>query len=236
MVINMAFMKNGIFSYIASFLILNSQVHGQGNGWTVLFDGSSTDKFRGYNMQTFPGSWKVEDGALVTLTGVPNVDLVTKDAYKDFELEFEWKVSIAGNSGVFFHMQELLSHESGNGNSPNWLDNFEMQILDDINFNDKEPKRSAGSLYDLITPQNKQLKPVGEYNQAKLVVKGNHVEHWLNGNKVLEYEMGSDEMNKLLRASKFKDNPNYGKSPDGLIMFQHHGQKVWFKNIRIKKL
>jgi 3-keto-disaccharide hydrolase len=227
-------MKNGIFSCIVSFLFLTSQ--GQGNGWTVLFDGSSIDKFRGYNMQTFPASWKVEDGALVTQTGVPNVDLVTKDAYKDFELEFEWKVSIAGNSGVFFHMQEVLTHESGNGNSPNWLDNYEMQILDDINFNDKEPKRSAASLYDLITPQNKQLKPVGEYNQAKLVVKGNHVEHWLNGNKVLEYEMGSEAMNKLLRESKFKDNPNYGKSTDGLIMFQHHGQKVWFKNIRIKKL
>ena len=229
-------MKNSIFFCIASFLFLVSPGQAQGNGWTILFDGSSTDKFRGYNMQTFPGSWKVEDGALVTLTGVPNVDLVTKDAYKDFELEFEWKVSIAGNSGVFFHMQELLSHESGNGNSPNWLDNFEMQILDDINFNDKEPKRSAGSLYDLITPQNKQLRPVGEYNLAKLIVKGNHVEHWLNGNKFLEYEMGSDDMNKLLQGSKFKNNPNYGKSPDGLVMFQHHGQKVWFKNIRIKRL
>ncbi|MEP7372694.1 MAG: DUF1080 domain-containing protein [Chitinophagaceae bacterium] len=236
MEINIAFMKNGIFFCIVSFLFLTSVGQAQGKKWTILFDGSSTDKFRGYNMQTFPDSWKVEDGALVTLTDVPNVDLVTKEAYKDFELEFEWKVSIAGNSGVFFHMQEVLSHESGNGNSPNWLDNFEMQILDDINFNDKEPKRSAGSVYDLITPQHKQLKPVGEYNQAKLIVKGNHVEHWLNGSKLLEYEMGSEEMNKLLRESKFKANPNYGKSTDGLIMFQHHGQKVWFKNIRIRRL
>ena len=229
-------MKKNIVFCITIFLFSTSISRAQGNEWTVLFDGSSTDKFRGYNMQTFPGSWKVEDGALVTLTGVPNVDLVTKEAYKDFELAFEWKVSVAGNSGVFFHMQELLSHESGNGNSPNWLDNFEMQILDDINFNDKEPKRSAGSLYDLITPQHKQLKPVGEYNLAKLIVKGNHVEHWLNGSKLLEYEMGSDEMNKLLRESKFKSNSNYGKSTDGLIMFQHHGQKVWFKNIRIRRL
>ena len=181
-------------------------------------------------------SWKVEDGALVTQTGVPNVDLLTKEEYKDFELEFDWKVSIAGNSGVFFHMQELLSHQSDDGNSPNWLDNFEMQIQDDINFNDKAPIRSAGSLYDLIIPQNKQLKPVGEYNQAKLIVKGNHVEHWLNGNKVVEYEMGSDDMNKLLKESKFKNNPGYGKSPNGYIMFQHHGQKVWFKNIRVRRL
>jgi Domain of Unknown Function (DUF1080) len=229
-------MKNNIFSCIALILIATSASRAQGSEWTILFDGSSTDKLRGYNMKSFPDSWKVEDGALVTLTGVSNVDLVTKESFKDFELEFEWKVSIAGNSGVFFHMQETLSHEPGNGNSPNWLDNFEMQILDDINFNDKDPKRSAGSLYDLITPQQKQLKPVGEYNLAKLIVKANHVEHWLNGMKVLEYEMGSDGMNKLLKESKFKNNPNYGKSPDGLIMFQHHGQQVWFKNIRIKKL
>ena len=234
--INICFMKKNIFFFIASILVFTSVCKAQQSEWTILFDGGSTDKLRGYNMQTFPASWKVEDGALVTLTGVPNVDLVTKDAFKDFELEFEWKVSIAGNSGVFFHMQETLTHESGNGNSPNWLDNFEMQILDDINFNDKAPIRSAGSLYDLISPQNKQLKPVGEYNLAKLIVKGNHVEHWLNGNKVVEYEMGSDEMSKLLKQSKFKDNSGYGKSPDGLIMFQHHGQKVWFKNIRVKRL
>ncbi len=227
--------KNLIFS-IASLLLLTCLSRAQESQWTILFDGQSTDKLRGYKMKTLPDSWKIEDGALVTLTGLPNVDLVTKESFKDFELEFEWKVSVAGNSGVFFHMQESLTHESGNGNSPNWLDNFEMQILDDINFNDKDPKRSAGSLYDLITPRHKQLKPVGEYNLAKLIVKGAHVEHWLNGNKVLEYEMGSDEMNKLLKESKFKNNPNYGRSTDGLIMFQHHGQQVWFKNIRIRKL
>jgi hypothetical protein len=205
--------------------------------WIVLFDGVSTDKFKGYGMQGFPDqAWKVEDGALVTQTGVPNVDLVTKEAYKNFELEFDWKVSKAGNSGVFFHMQESLKQAPGDGNSPNWLDNFEMQILDDINFNDTAAIRSAGSLYDLIIPQNKQLKPIGEYNHAKLIVNGNHVEHWLNGNKVVEYDMGSEKMAKLLKESKFKNNPNYGKSPNGLIMFQHHGQQVWFKNIRVRRL
>ena len=89
---------------------------------------------------------------------------------------------------------------------------------------------------DLIIPKNKHLKPVGEYNTAKLIVRGNHVEHWLNGTKVVTYEMGSHEMNTLLKESKFKDNPGYGKSPNGLIMFQHHGQKVWFKNIRVRRL
>lgn len=205
--------------------------------WVVLFDGSSTDKLRGYKMAGFPDqAWKVEDSALVAQTGVPNIDLVTKDEYKDFELDLEWKVSPAGNSGVFYHVKESSTHESGNGNSPNWLDNFEMQILDDINFNDTAAIRSAGSLYDLIIPQNKHLNPIGEYNQAKLIVKGNHVEHWLNGAKVVEYENGSPEMTKMLSASKFRNNPSYGKSTNGLIMFQHHGQKVWLRNIKVMVL
>ena len=230
-------MKNKIVCFLLSLVFLTGICYGQQGKWIVLFNGNSTDQFRGYNMSAFPDkAWKVEGGALVTQTGVPNIDLVTKESYKNFELQFEWKVSVAGNSGVFFHMQESLTHQSDNGNSPNWLDNFEMQILDDINFNDTAAIRSAGSLYDLIIPINKHLKPVGEYNKARLIVKGNHVEHWLNGNKVVEYEMGSDKMNQLLKQSKFKDNPNYGKSPDGLIMFQHHGQKVWFKNIRVKRL
>jgi len=229
-------MKKAILYCIIALTSLPFAGMAQGN-WIVLFDGHSTDKLRGYGMSTFPDqAWKVENGALVAQTGVPNVDLVTKDEYKDFELELEWAVTPAGNSGVFYHVQENLTHESGNGNSPNWLDNFEMQILDDINFNDKAPIRSAGSLYDLIIPTNKTLKPIGEYNTAKLIVKGNHVEHWLNGKKIVEYENGSPEMNKLLAQSKFKNNPKYGKQTNGHIMIQHHGQKVMFKNIRVRKL
>lgn len=108
-------------------------------------------------------SWRVEDSALVAQTGVPNIDLVTKDNYKDFELILDWKVFVAGNSGVFYYFDEAANKVVDNGNSPNWLDNFEMQLLDDINFNDKAPIRSAGSLYDLIAPKHKVLKPVGEY-------------------------------------------------------------------------
>ncbi len=228
-------MKRIILTVFSMLLILIVQA--QKGPWITLFDGKSTDHFRGYNMHTFPAdAWKIEDGALATQTGVPNIDLVTKEAYKNFELEFDWKVSKAGNSGIFFHMKESLAHESGNGNSPNWLDNFEFQLLDDIDFNDKAPIRSAGSLYDLIVPVNKQLKPVGDYNHAQLVVNGSHVEHWLNGTKVVDYEMGSPAMVKLLKESKFSNNPLYGQSPDGLIMLQHHGQKVWFKNVRVRRL
>jgi len=188
-------------------------------------------------MDTFPDqAWKVEDGALVAQTGVPNVDLVTKETYTNFDLTLEWKVSKAGNSGVFYNVQENSSHESGNGNSPNWLDNFEFQILDDIDFNDHEPKRSAGSLYDLIAPQHKHLKPVGEYNTARLLVNHGHVEQWLNGQKVVEYELGSESLNNLISNSKYKTNPNFAKSTSGHIMFQHHGQKVWLRDIKIKRL
>jgi hypothetical protein len=231
-------MKRAVCFCLLSMLFLKTFCEAQSSkDWTVIFDGSSPGQLRGYKMAGFPDqSWKIEEGALVAQTGVPNIDLVTKGQYRDFELEFEWKVSVAGNSGVFFHVEEVAAHESGNGNSPNWLNNFEMQILDDINFNDKEPKRSAGSLYDLMAPVNKLLKPVGEYNQARLIVKNNNVEHWLNGNKILEYEIGSDQLNQIISGSKFKNNPEFAKSKDGLIMFQHHGQKVWFKNIRVKRL
>ena len=231
-------MKKSLFPLVVLFVFSGFLAHAQkSEKWVSLFNGKSTAQLRGYKMDGFPDqAWKVEDGALATQTGVPNIDLVTKEAYQNFELTFEWKVSKAGNSGVFFYVQEEANQESGNGNSPNWLDNFEMQLLDDINFNDKEPKRSAGSLYDLITPQNKKLKPVGTYNQARLVVNKGHVEHWLNGAKVVEYQIGSDALNELIDNSKFKENPKFAKSTTGHIMFQHHGQKAWLKNIKIRRL
>jgi hypothetical protein len=207
------------------------------NDWAVLFDGTSTDSLRGYGIDVFPeGVWLVENGMLVTNPDTANRDLLTKGRYKNFELAYEWAVDTAANSGVFFHMQEDLTMEAGNGNSPNWLDNFEIQILDDIYFNDTAAIRSAGSLYDLITPTNKKLKPIGDFNQARLIHNNGHVEHWLNGAKVLEFEIGSPEMTKLLAESKFSNNPGYGSDKEGHIMFQHHGQRVYYKNIRIRRL
>ncbi len=202
-----------------------------------LFVGTSVDQLRGYKTPDFPSSaWAIEDGALKAITGVSNVDLLTKERYKDFELTFEWKMSEGGNSGVFFHVQEDAMAEAGNGNSPNWLSNFELQLLDDIGFDDKEPKRSAGALYDLIAPVNKELKPVGEYNTARLLVQNNKVEHWLNGRKVVEYQMNSPEMKKLIEQSKFTDIEGFASETEGHIMFQHHGQEVWYRNIKIRRL
>ena len=204
--------------------------------WVYLFNGKSVKELRGYKMDSFPDAWKVEDGALVARPDVPNVDLVTRDTFKNFDLELEWAVSKAGNSGIFYNVHENSAHQSGNGNSPNWLDNFEFQLLDDIDFNDHDPKRSAGSLYDLIAPVNKHLKPVGKFNTARLLVDNGHVEQWLNGVMVVEYQAGSKELNVLISHSKYSSNPIFGKSTSGHIMFQHHGQKVWLKNIRIKRL
>lgn len=205
--------------------------------WITLFDGSSTDALRGYGIDGFPeGIWYVEDGKLIANPDTANRDLITKERYSDFELAYEWAVDTAANSGVFFHMQEDLSMEAGNGNSPNWLDNFELQILDDLHFNDTAAIRSAGSLYDLIIPVNKKLNPIGEFNQAKLIHSNGHVEHWLNGNKVVEFEINSPEMKNLLNNSKFKQNPDFHSEKEGHIMFQHHGQKVYFQHVRVRRL
>lgn len=207
------------------------------NHWMPLFNGTSTAQLRGYMLDSFPSAaWKVEDSALVTQTGVPNIDLVTIDTFTNFDLTFQWKVSKAGNSGVFYNVQEASAHESNNGNSPNWLDNFEFQLLDDIDFNDKAPIRSAGSLYDLISPVNKHLNPVGTYNTARLLVDHGHVEHWINGTKVVEYELNSPQINDLISKSKYNDNPKFAKSASGHIMFQHHGQQIWLKDIQVKRL
>jgi hypothetical protein len=218
-------------------LFLTLSGHAQKGKWITLFDGRSVAKLRGYRMDSFPSqAWKVEDGALVALTDVPNIDFLTRDTYKNFELDLDWAVSTGGNSGVFYYVVESSAHESHNGNSPNWLDNPEMQLLDDIGFNDHAEIRSAGSLYDLIAPQNKKLKPVGEFNSSRLIVDHGHVEHWLNGVKVVGYDLGSAQLKELISKSKFKDNPKFAQSQDGHLMFQHHGQKVWLKNIRVKPL
>ncbi|AMR32982.1 hypothetical protein A0256_16935 [Mucilaginibacter sp. PAMC 26640] len=228
-------MKKILILFLSSTITLNLLAQND-HKWHYLFDGKATNELRGYKLTDFSDAWKIEDGALIALPDKPNVDLVSKENYINFDLTFQWAVSKAGNSGVFYNVQENSKHESGNGNSPNWLDNFEFQLLDDIDFNDHEPRRSAGSLYDLITPVNKLLKPVGEFNTARLLVNHGHVEHWLNGKKVVAYEIGSKELNDLIAHSKYSTNPNFAKSTSGHIMFQHHGQQVWLKNIKIKRL
>jgi hypothetical protein len=198
--------------------------------WKVLFGGKSTDAWRGFRRDSFPTKgWVVENGTLKTVVGGDRVDLITKDTYKDFDLELEWKVAPGGNSGVMYDVSE--------SEKETYFTGPEMQVLDDdLHADGKNPKTSAGALYALVAPVGKTLKPVGEFNRARIVKKGNHVEHWLNGKKVVEYELGSPELAKLIADSKFKDMPRFAKEGQGHIALQHHGQEVWYRNIRIRAL
>lgn len=203
--------------------------------WTVLFDGKPTEQLRGYKQKTFPtNNWVIDGDALKTVPGKA-VDLVTVEKYKDFELEVEWKVQVGGNSGIIYNVVE----GSGPDYGATYMTGPEMQVLDDAKHPDgKNPKTSAGALYAMKAPgADRKVNPPGEWNKAKLVIKNNQVEHWLNGVKIVEYTWGSDEMKGWIAKSKFKDMPLFAKSMDGgLIAFQHHGEEAWYRNIRIRRL
>ena len=198
--------------------------------WTILFDGQSVTGMRGYKMDSFPwDSWVIKEGALKTIPGSKGVDIISTDIYKDFELELEWKLQSGGNSGIFY-----FATEDGNFI---WQSAPEMQVLDNTAHPDRMRKvTSAGALYDLIAPKNEVVKPLGQFNQVKIISKDNHIEHWLNGQKLLEYEYGSEEMKTLIGQSKFKDMPYFSKASSGRIGLQGDHGEVWYKNIRIRKL
>jgi hypothetical protein len=201
------------------------------NQWQTLFDGKSLAAFRCYNKPDIPaGIWSIEDGTLKTIPGVKNgCDLITRDKYKDVEFEIEWKVPPKGNSGIVYRVAELPG-------KPSWNSGPEMQILDDAGHRDGgDARRSAGALYDLIAPTGKTVNPAGQWNKARIVMKGNHVEHWLNDKKIVEYEWGSPHVQTLIADSKFKDMPRFMKEPEGHIAIQHHGEEAWFRNIRVRK-
>lgn len=198
--------------------------------WKILFDGKSTGEWRGFQLADFPSQgWTVEEGALKAIAGGERVDIITREQYENFELELEWKVAPGANSGIFYHVTEGLR--------TTWQSGPEVQVLDDDRHRDgKDAKTSAGSLYALLPPAGKQLRPVGQFNQVRLIVQGNHVEHWLNGVKVVQYELGSEGLNQLIAASKFASMPHFAREGKGHIALQHHGDDVWFRNIRIRKL
>ena len=215
---------------ILLFLIIFNGCSDKAQNWVILFDGGNVDQWRGYKQDTFPkGGWVVENGALKTIVGGNRVDIITKDIYQNFELVLEWRVSPAGNSGIFYFATEESDYI--------WQTAPEMQVLDDSAHPDgNRAVTSAGSLYDLISPKEKFLNPVGEFNEARIKVKNNKVEHWLNGKKILIYEYGSDTINELIAKSKFKSMPLFAKANAGHIGLQHHGEEVWYRNIRLRKL
>jgi hypothetical protein len=201
------------------------------DGWKLLFDGKTTDGWHAYRGKAVGDRWKVIDGALVVSSknGKNGGDIATNDDYANFDLTFEWKVTPGANSGVMYRVSEDKGapYETGP----------EYQILDNKKHSDgRNPKTSAASCYAVYAPTKDMTKPVGEWNRGRIVVNGNHVEHWLNGEKVVEYDFGSADWNKRVGASKFAEMDRFGKNKKGRIDLQFHGDEVAYRNIKIKVL
>ncbi|MBS0009882.1 MAG: DUF1080 domain-containing protein [Bacteroidales bacterium] len=209
--------------------------------WTILFDGSSTENFRGYGQEDFPEKgWEIDDGTLHVIgsgkgeAGGGGGDIITREKYKNFELSLEWKVSEGGNSGIFYLAQELEG-------KPIYMSAPEMQILDNERHIDanlgKDGNRQAGSLYDLIPAVPQNARPAGEWNHVKVMVYKGTVVHWMNGENVLEYHLWTDQWEEMCANSKFADWPDFvNPAEEGYIGLQDHGDDVWFRNIKIREL
>jgi hypothetical protein len=198
-----------------------------GGEWRSLFDGRTTTGWRGYRQQTMPAGWQVVDGALTRVGDA--TDIVTTDQFANFELALDWKVAPGGNSGVMYRVIEgpERSYESGP----------EKQVLDDARHADgKSRLTSAGSAYGLYAAPEGLVKPAGEWNSARILVNGAHVEHWLNGTKAVEYELWSPDWEARVKASKFAEWPPYGRAKSGHIALQDHGDWVAYRDIRIRVL
>lgn len=217
-------------------------------GWVTLFDGVSFAGWRGVGLDSIPaGHWTIEDGAIrkVASGAVPTAadgqpleggDIMTLDTYRDFELVLEWKVSAGGNSGIKYNVSEEMS----TGSPPiHAALGFEYQILDDALHPDAHngPNRTAAALYDLFPPgPNKPLRAVGSFNEARIVFRDGHGEHWLNGVKVVEFDLGSAAFDSAFAVSKYHPIHGFADQRAGHIVLQDHGDDAWFRNIQIREL
>jgi hypothetical protein len=199
-----------------------------GPPWRTLFDGALLDTFRGWNSPSLPEGWHVVDGTLAKEGAVD--DLVTREQFGNFELELEWKIGKAGNSGVFYRGTREYDHI--------YWSAPEYQLLDDANAPDGRSRlTAAAAAYGLYGPPAGVVKPAGEWNQTRIVIKGDHVEHWLNGQKVVEYDLGSPDWKAKVAASKFSKYPNYGLAKAGFIGIQgDHSGSLALRRIRIREL
>lgn len=216
-------------------------------GWRLLFDGRTLAGWRGLGYDSVPTAhWVVGDGAIKKIASgnVPKLpdgqplnggDLMTVETFGDFEVTWEWKVTPGANSGLKYNVSEELSVKT----APNHAAlGFEYQILDDDRHPDgKLPSHRAGALYDLIAPSRPtHVRPVGEWNHARVIFRGNHGEHWLNGEKLLEFDLGTARMDTALARSKFHSIPWFGERRRGHLVLQDHGDEVYFRNIKVRDL
>ena len=197
-------------------------------GWRSLFDGTTTSAWRGYHEATLPAGWRIVDGVL-TKTGSVN-DIITKDQFGNFELALDWKLSPGGNAGVFYRGTEEYDHI--------YWSAPEYQLLDDAGHPDGRSRlTSAGANFGLYPSPAGIVKPGGEWNSTLIVVNGNNVQHWMNGQKLLEYDLGSPDWEAKVKASKFIAYPHYGRAPRGYIGIQgDHDGALWIRNVRIREI
>ncbi len=195
-------------------------------GWRLLFDGETTQGWRGYRKQEFPKQgWVIEAGCLKKVARVNGGDIVTETEFEDFELAWEWKLPPKANNGVKYLVLESRPGAPGQ----------EYQMIDDSLVNN--PLQRTASFYEVLPPgPNAKPKPMGEWNLSRVIVRGKHVEHWLNGEKVLAYELGSAEVKAGVAKSKFKDAPGFGDKCKGRIMLTDHNDEAWYRNLKIREL
>ena len=221
-------------------LVLSTSSAGQARPesteWIELFNGENLDGWRTYGEAAPRPAWVVEDGVIMldvddSTTSTTGGDLITEEQFGNFELELEWKIAAGGNSGIFFSVREIPGHTVA------YLSGVEMQVLDNSGHVDGErPETSAGSCYALYAPEQDLTRPVGEYNKVRIVVRDGRVEHWLNGSKVVEYDINSPDWADRVAASKFADWEHFGRYRTGHIALQDHTDPVWYRNIRIRRL
>ena len=204
----------------------------QSAGWTLLFDGASLKGWRPYGGK--PGAvigagWKVEEGMLHKVPGVKGGDIITEKKFTDFELAWEWRLAKDANNGVKYMVTEARPGAPG----------YEYQMLDDTSdkWNNLHAKANTASYYEVLPPAaDKPLKPAGEWNSSRILVQGNSVEHWLNGKKVLAYELGSEAVKAGVADSKFKKYPDFGTKLTGHIMLTDHTDEAWFRSVKLREL
>jgi hypothetical protein len=204
-------------------------------GFELLFDGRTTNGWRGYKMSEMPPGWKVIDGVLTRVAGGAGGkgagggdDIITVDQFENFELRLQWRVGKGVNSGILYRVTEDAI--------TSWHVAPEMQVLDNVGWGESDRRHHAGALYDLYAPSEDTTRPLSEWNDVRIIANGNHIEHWLNGVKVVECEIGSDDWNERVAKSKFRDKPNFAKAKKGHLCLQDHSGRIEYRTIRIRRL